>query len=305
MTKERSGGLPKTSGQTKVGRPNETTAPDELQGKSSIISAPPKVSIPLFIGLGLVIVTTCGGAYFLTNAPLIEPICRQVGNCQRFKEDSDKAQESFNKAEKIFKSKNSLPELLAASKSIDEAKAVLSTIPDNAKELAPPIAEQRSKIAELDKKIAILLTLEENADKSLKDAIAKIANADQLDRNPQGKTEPPETTKSRLAKPKALYVDAQVLLKSIPDTSLVAKSKEEKLKQLTDKIKDLDSKIGAVAALDPCVVKPSACAAAPVTPNPSNPEPYPDPPVQWSEPRQTEPQPPTKRPLWGPGSSGY
>ncbi|MEI6331783.1 MAG: hypothetical protein WCP16_21270 [Pseudanabaena sp. ELA645] len=32
MTKERSGGLPKTSGQTKVGRPNETTDSDELQG---------------------------------------------------------------------------------------------------------------------------------------------------------------------------------------------------------------------------------------------------------------------------------
>jgi len=308
MPKERRGGLPTNSNQTKIGRkPPIKPDSDETPEEPIESSSPP---IPLFIASGILVVAILGGAYFLINAPSIEPICRQMGNCQKFKEDSDKAQEFFNKAEKNFKSKNSLPELVAASRSIDEAKAILSAIPDNAKELVPPIAEQRTKIAELDKKIAILLTLEENADKSLKEAIAKIARADRLDLKPQGATEPPENAKNRLAQPKALYVDAQGSLKSIPDNSLVAKDKAEKLKQVADKIKDLDNKIGAVATLDPCVVKSSACAVpVPVNPNPvpvnPNPEPNPEPPVQWSEPRQSDPPPPTKRPLWGPGSSGY
>jgi hypothetical protein len=152
--------------------------------------------------------------------------------------------------------------------------------------------------------IAVLLTLEQNADKALKEAISKIAKADQLDRKPQGATELPENAKSRLAKPKTMYVEAQVLLQGIPDNSFASGSKQEKLKQVIDKIKDLDGKIGAVVAIDPCVLKPSACAAAPVVSNPNpNPEPNAEPPVQWSEPRQADPPP--KKPLWGPGSSGY
>lgn len=311
MTRERRGGLPKSSGETKIGRTQKETDLGETNVGSGEQSKQPPMA--LFVGLGLVIITTLGGSYFLINAPSIELICRQMGNCQKFKEDSNKAQESLNKAEKSFKSKNSLPELLAASKSIDEAKTILSAIPDNAKDLVTPIAEQRTKIAELDKKIAILLAVEENADKALKEAIAKIANADQLDRYPQGKTEPPETAKSRLAKPKALYSEAQVLLKSIPDSSLVANDRKDKLKQVTDKIKDLDGKIGAIAALDPCVLNPSSCK--PVDPCVANPSacvstpatsvPKPEPPVQWTEPQQPDPPPPSKRPLWGPGSSGY
>jgi hypothetical protein len=150
MTRERRGGLPKSSGETKIGRTQKETDLGETNVGSGEQSKQPPMA--LFVGLGLVIITTLGGSYFLINAPSIELICRQMGNCQKFKEDSNKAQESLNKAEKSFKSKNSLPELLAASKSIDEAKTILSAIPDNAKDLVTPIAEQRTKIAELDKK---------------------------------------------------------------------------------------------------------------------------------------------------------
>ncbi|MFM7850342.1 MAG: hypothetical protein ACKPCM_15895 [Pseudanabaena sp.] len=309
MARETRQGLPTNSNQTKIGRASSTeTDIGKTTPEGSIEQS--RRPIYLFITLGIFVATIFGGAYSLMNAPLIEPICRQIGNCQKFKEDSDKAQESFNKADKILKSKASLSELLAASKSIDEAKSALATIPDNTKELLPPIAEQRSKIAELDKKIAILLTLEESADKSLKEAIAKIASADQLDRNPQGKIEPPETAKSRLSKPKALYVEAQDLLKSIPDTSLLAKDKKERLKQVAEKIKDIDSKIGAVTAIDtcmvnpdsckpidPCVANPSACAAPPPNPCNVNPSACAEPPSNGGG--------TTKPPLFGRGSPGY
>ena len=306
MKRKRPNGLPKTSGQTKIGI---TSDPPEIDVLNVSNCPTNTIPIPLLIAIALVIVTIAGGTYFLINAPSIEVICRQMGNCQKFKEDAAKAKESFDKVEKIFKSTKSLSELEAASKSLNETKAILSAIPDNANELVPPIVEQRNKAAELDKMIAVLLTVEQNADRAFKEAIAKIAKGDQIDRKPQGTTELPENAKSRLAKPKTLYVEAQVLLQSIPDKSFVAASKQEKLKQVIDKIKDLDGKIGAVAAIDTCVLKLSACAAAPVvsTPNPiPNSEPIPEPPVQWSEPRQADPPPPpSKKTLWGPGSSGY
>jgi len=308
MTRERRGGLPKSSKETKIGR----TSKDPDQADTEVRPSPQPPPVALFVGLGLVIVTTFSGAYFLINAPSIELICRQMGNCQKFKENSSKAQESFNSAEKNFKSKKSLPELVAAKNSIDEAKATLSSIPDNAKDVYPPIAEQRTKIADLDKEIAILLKLEDNADKALKEAIAKIATADQLDQKPQGPTELPENAKSRLAKPKTLYVEAQGLLQSIPDNSFVVASKKEKLKQVIDKIKGLDGKIGAVVAIDPCVLNPNSCKPVdPCVANPAlcAPQPATNPCDLNPAACQTyDPQPNNgggKPPLFGPGSPGY
>jgi len=250
--------------------------------------------IPLCVGGAIIL----GGAFFLTvNSSSIEMICRQVGNCQRFKEDANKAQDSFKKAEDRFKTAKSVQNLLTASKSIDEAKNNLLTIPDSAIELVSPISDQKAKVIELDKKIAIALALEQNADKALKEAILRIANADKLNRNPQEETEPPDDAKKRLNKPKALYVEAQVLLRSIPDDSFIAISKKEKLKQLFVKIQDVDGKLGEIKALDPCVTNPAAC----VVPAPE--------PVDFCEANpaacQQPSTPPTKRPLFGPGSSGY
>ena len=289
MTRETRGGLPKSSGETKIGRTPQQNDLRTTKVESGEQLIPKKHSITLFVGLGLVIVTTLGGAYFLINAPLIDPICRQMGNCQKFKEDSDKAQESFRKAEKNFKSNNSLPEMLAAAKSVEEAKAILSTIPDNANELVPPIAEQRNMIAELDKKIAILLTLEENADKSLKEAIAKTKQADALNRDPQGTREDPNKARTRLTQPKTMYIEAQSLLKSIPDKSLVGAAKKTTLTLVSDKIRDLDNKLNAIKSLDPCVVNPDSCK--PVD-DPASCQTY-VPPV---------PPAPSRRPLFGPGS---
>ena len=271
--------------------------------------------IPLCVGGALIF----GGAFFLTiNSPSIEMICRQVGNCQRFKEAANKAQDSLKKAEDSFKNAKSVQDLVAASKSIDEAKNGLSTIPDSATELMPPISDQRAKVSELDKKIAIALALEQNADKALKEAVSKIANADKLNRKPQEETEPPDNAKTRLNKPKAVYVEAQILLQSIPDSSFVASTKKERLKQLAEKVKDLDGKLGAVKTLDPCVVNPDSCKAPvavdPCVANPAacapppnlcdiNPaacDPGPEPT------RSSEPTRPTGgRPLFGPGSPGY
>jgi hypothetical protein len=143
-----------------------------------------------------------------------------------------KIEDSFKKIEASFKSAKSLQDLIIASKSIDETKSILSTVSNNSTER---ISELKSKTVELDKKIAISLTIEENADKALKNAITKIDNADQANRNPQGTAEQPEDAKKRLNKPKSLYVEAQVLLKSIPDNSFLAINKKEKLKQLTEK----------------------------------------------------------------------
>jgi len=269
--------------------------------------------IPLFVG-GVIVL---GGASFLfLKSSSIEMICLQVGNCQRFKEDATTAQTAFSKAEDSFKSARSVPQLLQASKLIDEAKTSLSTIPDNATEIVPPISEQKSKAIELDKKIAVSLALEQNADQTLKEAIAKIANADQLNRNPQGKKEPPEDAKTRLNKPKALYVEAQILLKSIPDNSFVANSKKEKLKQVAEKITDLDGKFSTIVALDPCVVNPDSCKppADPCVANPAacevtTPPPGPGPTFCEINPAACESSPPppgpSGTPLFGPGSPGY
>ena len=200
--------------------------------------------IPLAAGGAILL----GGVSFLfLNSSSIEMICRQVGNCQKFKEDATSAQTTLNKAEDSFRSAKSVPQLLEASKLIDEARSSLSTIPDNAIEIAPPISEQKLKVADLDKKIAVALALEQNADKTVKGAIAKIASADQLDRNPQSEKEQPEDARKRLNKPKALYVEAQTLLRSIPDNSFVANRKKEKLKQVAEKITDLDGKLSTMA----------------------------------------------------------
>ncbi len=291
--------------------PRDPNLPDEqnLELETKIIPKPNShLLIPLSVGGAILL----GGAAFLfVNSSTIDLICRQAGNCQTFKDASGKAQDSMKKAEDGLKSAKSLPELLTISKSIDEAKSSLANVSDNATDLVPSIGEQRTKVAELDKKIGVLLVVEQNADKSLKEAIAKIVSADQLNRDRQGATETPDNAKNRLNKPKAIYVEAQVLLQSIPDNSFAVTSKKEKLKQVTDKIKDLDGKIGAIAALDPCVINPdsckpvdpcvanpAACAAPPVSP--------PDAPVESGY--DNPPPPPQssgKRPLFGPGSSGY
>jgi hypothetical protein len=307
MTKHERGGL---------GRRKDPLPPDPLRPDPPIDEPVIKgrgkekfhLLIPLYVGGALIL----GGASFLfINSPSIEMICRQVGNCQRFKEDANKAQDSFKRAEDSFKTAKSLQDLIAANKSIDEAKNGLLTIPDSATELVPPISEQKAKITELDKKIAIALALEQNADKALKQAISKITNADQLNRKPQEAIEPPENAKVRLNKPKAIYVEAQILLQGIPDDSFVASTKKERLKQLAEKVKDLDGKLGAVKALDPCVVNPDSCKAPvavdPCVANPAacNAPPPPNPcDIDPSACLPSQPQP-TRRPLFGPGSSGY
>ena len=190
--------------------------------------------IPLSVGGAILL----GGAAFLAvNSSTIDLICRQAGNCQSFKDASGKAQESLTKAENGLKSAKSLPELLTISKSIDETKSSLANVPDNAVDLKPPIGEQKTKFAELDKKIGILVVLEQNADKSLKEAIAKIVSADALNRDRQGATETPDNAKNRLNKPKAIYVEAQVLLQSIPDNSFAVASKKEKLVVMQSNVK--------------------------------------------------------------------
>ena len=261
--------------------------------------------IPLVFG-GAVLL--CGASFLFLNSSSIEMICRQVGNCQKFKEDATTAQTALKKAEDSFRSAKSVPQLLEASKLVDEARISLSTIPYNATEIVPPISEQRTKVADLDKKIAVSLALEQNADKAVKEAIAKIASANQLNLNPQGIKEPPEDARKRLNKPRTVYVEAQVLLKNIPDNSFVANSKKEQLTQVTNKIADLDGKLGTLVNLDPCVVNPSACK--PVDPCVANPAVCASLPASPPEPLDnTQAAPPSqssgKKPLFGPGSSGY
>jgi hypothetical protein len=261
--------------------------------------------LPLSVGGAILL----GGAAFLfVNSSSIDLICRQAGNCQSFKDASGKAQESLKKAEDELKSAKSLPELLNVRKSIDEAKNSLTTISDNATDLKPSIGEQKTKVADFGEKVGILVALEQNADKSLKEAIAKIVSADALNRDRQGATETPDSAKKRLNSPKAIYVEAQVLLQSIPDNSFAVASKKEKLKQVADKIKDLDGKLGAIAALDPCVTNPDSCK--PVDPCVANPAACAAaPPVAPAEPldnnQAAPPQSSGKRPLFGPGSAGY
>jgi len=100
------------------------------------------------------------------------------------------------------------------------------------------------------------------------------------------------------------------LLQGIPNNSFLASVKKESLKQLAEKVKDLDGKLGAVKALDPCVVNPDSCK--PVDPCVTNPSACASPtpqPVDFCEANpaacQSAPTPPTRRPLFGPGSSGY
>jgi hypothetical protein len=266
--------------------------------------------IPLAAGGAILL----GGVSFLfLNSSSIEMICRQVGNCQKFKEDANIAQNALKKAEDSFGLAKSVPQLLEASKLIDEARASLSTIPDNATEIAPLISEQKLKVADLDKKIAVALALEQNADKTVKDAIAKIASADQLDRNSQGTKEQPEDARKRLNKPKALYIEAQILLRSIPENSFVANRKKEKLKQVTEKITDLDRKLSTIIDLDPCVVNPDACKPPdPCVANPEacevkNPPPDPGPrPFCEINPAACESSPQRGNgAIFGPGSPGY
>jgi hypothetical protein len=265
--------------------------------------------IPLAVGGAILL----GSVSFLfLNSSSIEMICRQVGNCQKFKEDATSAHTTLKKAEDSFRSAKSVPQLFEASKLIDEARASLSTIPDNAIEIAPPISEQKLKVSDLDKKIAVALALEQNADKTVKEAISKIASADQLDRNPQGAKEQPEDARKRLNKPKALYVEAQTLLRSIPDNSFVANRKKEKLKQVAEKITDLDGKLSTIIALDPCVVNPDACKPPdPCIANPTSCE-VTKPPTGLTfceiNPAACDTPPPrpepNKKPLFGPDANG-
>jgi len=292
-------------------RPKKEIPPDLPPDTETRVTPSQNSYILPILGVGGALLL--GGAFFLTiNSPSIEMICRQVGNCQRFNEDANKAQDLFKKAEDSFKTAKSVQDLVVASRSIDEAKNGLSTIPDSATELVPPIGEQRTKVSDLDKKIAIALALEQNADKALKEAISKIANADKLNRKPQEETEPPDDAKKRLNKPKAVYVEAQILLQGIPNNSFLASVKKESLKQLAEKVKDLDGKLGAVKALDPCVVNPDSCK--PVDPCVTNPSACASPtpqPVDFCEANpaacQSAPPPPKcpKPTLFGPCSPGY
>jgi len=186
--------------------------------------------IRLCLGEGLIF----GRVFFLkVNLPLIEMICRQVGNCQRFKEDANKAQDSFKKAEDSFKIAKSIQDLVVVNKSIDEAKINLSMMPDSAIKLVLPITKQSTKTSELDRKTSISLALEQNADRVLKEEISKIA----LNRKPQEEIDPLDEVIKRLNTYKSLHIDAQVLLRSIPDNSFIAINKKEKLEQLAVKIR--------------------------------------------------------------------
>ena len=271
-------------------------------GKGEDIVEPPSSNLGLLLIISIVSLLGIGAIAFLAfNASSIDLICKPLGNCKRFREASEQAGKAIELAQSKFESGKSLADLNSASKLVNDSKNQLSSIDENAKDLPISLAEQRAKVDELDKKIAVSMALEEKADQSLKAAIAKIKQADALNRDPQGAKEDPTKARDRLMQPKTIYIEAQSLLKTIPDKSLVAAERQTNLALATDKIKDLDNKINAIKALDPCVINPDACQ--PIDPCVANPDACrPTAPVNEPEPYNPPAPAPARPPLFGPGS---
>jgi hypothetical protein len=288
------------------GRRNSQDNPNELAGKDDqrIIVDPPQPSFTMLLTISVISLLGAGSIAFLVlNASSIDLICKPLGNCKRFREASDQAEKTIELAQNKLNAVKSLADLNAASQLVNDSKVRLSSIDESAKDLAFPLSTQKARADELDKKIAVLVALEQKADQSLKEAIAKTKQADALNRDPQGAKEDPNKARERLMQPKLIYIEAQSLLKSIPEKSLVAGDRQKNLALVSDKIKDLDNKLSAIKALDPCVVNPDACK--PVDPCVANPDAC-KPPVT-SEPEpiyEPAPPPPSRpnRPLFGPGS---
>lgn len=278
---------------------------DENDDQSTIVD-PPQPSFTMLLTISVISLLGVGSIAFLVlNASSIDLICKPLGNCKRFREASDQAEKNIELAQNKLDTVKSLADLNAASQLVNDSKARLSSIDESAKDLAVPLSTQKARADELDKKIAVSVALEQKADQSLKEAIAKTKQADALNRDPQGAKEDPNKARDRLMQPKLIYIEAQSLLKSIPEKSLVAGDRQKNLALVSDKIKDLDNKLSAIKALDPCVVNPESCKPVePVDPCVANPaacgasttEPEPT----YNPPAANPPR--SNRPLFGPGS---
>jgi hypothetical protein len=277
------------------GKPIEPFPPDPPEEVKTPKPRPERSQTPLIVAGFIAASVGATSAYAFFNSPSIEVICTQIGNCQRYKDTSDQAEKSLELATKKLNSINSLQDLNDAKQLIDTAKKDLASVPDNAQNLTTPISKQRAKAEELDKSIAVKLKLEQETLKSIQSAKDKIGQADKLNRNPQGDNETAAAARQRLEKPKALYIESQVLLKTISPDSLFIKDSQSNFAIASARITDIDSKLAAVKELDPCVINPNAC----IPPEPVDPC-VADPASCYSPP----PPPPRRRGpiLFGPGS---